>query len=271
MALAQTTMKGVRATPASRARSVTVKATADNVASARQWISNWRNKQAASASRPSWFPGSQFPAHLDGSLPGDHGFDPFSLGKDPAKLKWYQQAELVHCRFAMMGAAGILVPDLLHSAGLGGPAAAVPWYEAGTYEYFAPPSALFASMMFLFAWAEGRRLQDIRKPGSVNQDPIFTNNKLPDGEVGYPGGIFDPLGYSKGDMNTLKLKEIKNGRLAMLAFVGFCAQAATTGQTPLQNLSTHLADPWSTTVLSNDLARVGSVGVGSISDVAPWS
>jgi light-harvesting complex I chlorophyll a/b binding protein 2/light-harvesting complex I chlorophyll a/b binding protein 4 len=68
------------------------------------------------------------------------------------------------------------------------------------------------------------RLQDIRKPGSVNQDPIFTNNKLPDGEVGYPGGIFDPLGYSKGDMATLKLKEIKNGRLAMLGFVGFCAQ-----------------------------------------------
>lgn len=63
----------------------------------------------------------------------------------------------MHCRFAMLGAAGILVPDLLHSIGMGGPAAAVPWYEAGTYDYFAPPSALFASMMFLFAWAEGRR------------------------------------------------------------------------------------------------------------------
>jgi hypothetical protein len=87
--------------------------------------------QAATASRPSWFPGSKFPAHLDGSLPGDHGFDPFNLGVDPAKLKWYQQAELVHCRFAMLGAAGILVPDLFHSIGLGGPAAQVrrrrPW------------------------------------------------------------------------------------------------------------------------------------------------
>jgi light-harvesting complex I chlorophyll a/b binding protein 2/light-harvesting complex I chlorophyll a/b binding protein 4 len=68
---------------------------------------------------------------------------------------------------------------------------------------------------------------DIRNPGSVNQDPIFTNNKLPPGEVGYPGGIFDPLGYSKGDLATLKLKEIKNGRLAMLGFIGFCAQVCS--------------------------------------------
>jgi hypothetical protein len=38
---------------------------------------------------------------------------------------------------------------------------------------------------------------------------------LPKGEVGYPGGIFDPLGYSKGNMEELKVKEIKNGRLAV--------------------------------------------------------
>lgn len=37
--------------------------------------------------------------------------------------------------------------------------------------------------------------QDFLKPGSANQDPIFTNNKLPDGNTpGYPGGIFDPFG-----------------------------------------------------------------------------
>jgi hypothetical protein len=69
----------------------------------------------------------------------------------------YQQAELQNGRWAMMGAAGILVPDLFHSVGLGGPAAQIPWFEAGKYEYFAPPSALFASMMFLFAFVEFRR------------------------------------------------------------------------------------------------------------------
>jgi hypothetical protein len=71
-----------------------------------------------------------------------------------------------------------------------------------------------------------RRYQDIVKPGSANVDPIFTSNKLPDGnEPGYPGGIFDPFGWSKGsDLKSLKTKEIKNGRLAMLAFAGFTAQ-----------------------------------------------
>ena len=32
--------------------------------------------------------GNKFPDHLDGSLPGDAGFDPLSLGSDPQLLKW---------------------------------------------------------------------------------------------------------------------------------------------------------------------------------------
>jgi hypothetical protein len=40
----------------------------------------------------------------------------------------------------------------------------------------------------------------------------------------YPGGAFDPLNFAKGDIDTLKLKEIKNGRLAMMACLGFVAQ-----------------------------------------------
>jgi len=71
------------------------------------------------------------------SLPGDYGFDPLKLvrrlcererswcrsdaaprsllsqGADPAALKWHQQAELIHGRWAMVGVAGVLVPELL--------------------------------------------------------------------------------------------------------------------------------------------------------------
>ena len=46
------------------------------------------------------------------SLAGDFGFDPLGLGEDPKSLKWYVQAELVHCRFAMAGVAGILFTDV---------------------------------------------------------------------------------------------------------------------------------------------------------------
>jgi hypothetical protein len=34
-----------------------------------------------------------------------------------------------------------------------------------------------------------------------------------------PAG-FDPLSFSKGDLKSLKQKEIKNARLAMVAFLG---------------------------------------------------
>eukprot|EP00958_Prasinococcus_capsulatus_P020674 scaffold2734_cov350-Prasinococcus_capsulatus_cf.AAC.2 len=36
----------------------------------------------------SWLPGSTAPAYLDGSLPGDVGFDPLGLGEDPESLAW---------------------------------------------------------------------------------------------------------------------------------------------------------------------------------------
>jgi hypothetical protein len=58
-------------------------------------------------------------------------------------------------------------------------------------------------------------------PTAPRQDPIFKGNKVPNLEPGYPGGIFDPLGFSKGNLKELQTKEVKNGRLAMVAFIGF--------------------------------------------------
>ncbi|XP_037432642.1 photosystem I chlorophyll a/b-binding protein 6, chloroplastic-like [Triticum dicoccoides] len=186
-------------------------------------------------------------------LPGDFGFDPLGFGSEPELLRWFAQAELMHGRWAMLATAGILVseilhkilvPEVLHKRGF---MDEFSWYTAGEREYFADPWTLFVTHMALMGWVEGRRWMDYLNPGSVDIEPRFPNRRNPTPDVGYPGGLwFDWGNWGRGSpehVMVLCTKEIKNGRLAILAFVGFRFQVVYTGKGPLDNLFAHLANP----------------------------
>lgn len=210
--------------------------------------------------RPTWLPGLDPPPYLDGTLAGDFGFDPLGLGEDPESLRWYVQAELVHARFAMAGVAGILFTDLLRVTGI----RELPvWYEAGAVEFkFASTRTLFIVQLLLMGFAETKRYMDYISPGSQTKEGSFfgLEASLEGLEPGYPGGpLLNPLGLAKDIRNARewKLKEIKNGRLAMVAMLGIFVQASVTHVGPIDNILEHLSDPWHKTIIQT-LANSGS-------------
>mmetsp|Transcript_10741 Transcript_10741/g.66252 ORF Transcript_10741/g.66252 Transcript_10741/m.66252 type:complete len:160 (-) Transcript_10741:34-513(-) len=155
----------------------------------------------------------------------------------------------------MLGVVGVLVPELLTKLGV----VNLPvWYEAGAMDIsWTNFVTLVVVMHYMFGFAEMKRYMDFKNPGSQGAPGSFLGleGAFKGGENGYPGGIFDPMGFSKGpEFEKMKLREVKNGRLAMMAMLGFFAQAASTGSSPLENLSAHLSDPWTANVASNSVA-----------------
>jgi len=211
--------------------------------------------------------------YLDGTLPGDYGFDPLGL-LDPTvsngtgsggfiNPRWLQYSEVIHARWAMLGAAGCIAPEVLGKAGIIPAATAIDWFRsgvippAGVYKgYWADPFSLFFVEVIAIQFAELKRLQDYRNPGSqakqdfLGLEYIFKGSSNP----AYPGGPFFNLfnlGKTEAEMKKLKTNEIKNGRLAMLAMFGYGAQAVMTGKGPFQNLLDHLSDPLGSNIIAN--------------------
>jgi len=109
--------------------------------------------------------------------------------------------------------------------------------------------------VFFTRFAETKRYMDFVSPGSQAKEGSFffgLEAALEGLEPGYPGGpLLNPLGLAKDVQNAhdWKLKEIKNGRLAMMAMLGFFVQASVTHTGPIDNLVEHLSNPWHKTII----------------------
>jgi len=164
----------------------------------------------------------------------------------PDALKWFQNAEIKHGRIAMLATIGFLNQKLgvhfpLYFGPTGSncfhPASDEAWYlskSAGvTFSDIAAatpfeavkmvPAAGWLQIIFVFGIFEAVGFNKQYNEGS----------EIP-GDFGY-----DPLGFTKREggfeseeIKSLRLKELKNGRLAMLTIAGWASNEAIPGAFP---------------------------------------
>lgn len=180
------------------------------------------------------------PAALDGTMVGDVGFDPFYLSSIPknfagfiqppsweetegiSTLYWMREAELKHSRVAMLATFGWLATDSAFGPTLRFPSELFS-VESIPNAYNAHDVLVEQGTMSVLLLAVGF-VEFVTSAALVQ----VSKGELTDREAG--DFNFDPLNLLKNKSDeakrSMQMKELANGRLAMLAFSGLATQSA---------------------------------------------
>jgi len=155
------------------------------------------------------------PKELQGYV-GDVGFDPLNFS-EYMDMKWLREAEIKHGRSSMLATVGFTMQQYL----------TIPGYEHVDDSNMAPTVVGASAMLQIVFWMGV--LEFWTNKGNVTMETMFSDSDREPGNLG-----FDPMGLAVGktedEMNDLKLKELKNGRLAMLAIGGMIHHNWITGE-----------------------------------------
>lgn len=157
--------------------------------------------------------------------PFEDGLDPFGFANtDDQTLKRYREAELTHGRVSMLASLGFLVGEqvegssFLFDSQITGPA---------IKHFDQVPEKFWVGLIFAIALFETTRIQKgWAYPGASDKLFLLKDDYTP-GDLN-----FDPLNITpKDDAKLLdyKIKELNNGRLAMIAISGMVAQELVNG------------------------------------------
>lgn len=156
-----------------------------------------------------------YPKNLKGYV-GDVGFDPLGFS-DNFDMKWLREAEIKHGRASMLATLGFVMQQWW----------TLPGYEHVADSNLAPSVVGFSAMAQIVLWMGV--LEFWTNKGNVTMETMFSDPARVPGDLG-----FDPMGLAKGkseeEMAAMQLKEIKNGRLAMLAIGGMIHHNWITGE-----------------------------------------
>ncbi len=140
------------------------------------------------------------PDKLDGSMPGDMGFDPMRLSDIQQDLKYARWAELKHGRICMLAIVGILTQQ----AGIHFPGEAY----TNTDIFGAVSQVGFGVNVQIFLGMAGVELLTFNQHYGEGEP----------GDFGLDGGLLKNM--SADEIKYRREQEVVHGRLAMIAFVG---------------------------------------------------